>query len=202
MLPNSRMDPNFLTEMHLQRNDVEMALFHAYNRYWEANEREKEALKVQSAATSPKPLPVSRPSRRAGRPATATPYAYSAYRPPTKPECSEQLPGEPRHSRTTHGDTAQGDTMMTNKRIDHRRCRFIGTSLALRLIDDNDIVIFDNLHRNAMENSLVGHPRLTFIEGDVLDEQALLKAAQGCDVVIHMASIAGVDTVMKNPCSR
>jgi len=45
MLPNSRMDPNFLTEMHLQRNDVEMALFHAYNRYWEANEREKEALR-------------------------------------------------------------------------------------------------------------------------------------------------------------
>jgi len=45
MLPNSQMDPNFLTEMHLQRNDVEMALFHAYNRYWEANEREKEALR-------------------------------------------------------------------------------------------------------------------------------------------------------------
>ena len=45
MLPDSRMDPNFLTEMHLQRNDVEMALFHAYNRYWEANEREKEALR-------------------------------------------------------------------------------------------------------------------------------------------------------------
>lgn len=45
ILPGSRMDPNFLTEMHLQRNDVEMALFHAYNRYWEANEREKEALR-------------------------------------------------------------------------------------------------------------------------------------------------------------
>ena len=91
--------------------------------------------------------------------------------------------------------------MMTNKRIlITGGAGFIGTSLALRLIDDNDIVIFDNLHRNAMkETSLVGHPRLTFIEGDVLDEQALLKAAQGCDVVIHMASIAGVDTVMKNP---
>ena len=49
MLPNSQMDPNFLTEMHLQRNDVEMALFHAYNRYWEANEREKEALRRRIA---------------------------------------------------------------------------------------------------------------------------------------------------------
>ena len=45
ILPGSRMDPNFLTEMHLQRNDVEMALFHAYNRYWEANDREKEQLR-------------------------------------------------------------------------------------------------------------------------------------------------------------
>jgi len=45
ILPGSKMDPNFLTEMHLQRNDVEMALFHAYNRYWEANEREKKALR-------------------------------------------------------------------------------------------------------------------------------------------------------------
>ncbi|MGB0588792.1 MAG: NAD-dependent epimerase/dehydratase family protein [Myxococcota bacterium] len=77
---------------------------------------------------------------------------------------------------------------------------FIGTSLALRLVEDNDVVIFDNLHRNAMKDTaLVEHPRLTFIQGDVLDEAALVAATEGCDVVIHMASIAGVDTVMKNP---
>ena len=77
---------------------------------------------------------------------------------------------------------------------------FIGTSLALRLVEDNDVVIFDNLHRNAMKDTaLVEHPRLTFIQGDVLDESALVAATEGCDVVIHMASIAGVDTVMKNP---
>lgn len=77
---------------------------------------------------------------------------------------------------------------------------FIGTSLSLRLVDHNDVVIFDNLHRNAMKDTaLADHPRLTFIQGDVLDEDALLAAAEGCDTVIHMASIAGVDTVMKNP---
>jgi nucleoside-diphosphate-sugar epimerase len=77
---------------------------------------------------------------------------------------------------------------------------FIGTSLALRLVESNDVVIFDNLHRNAMKDTaLLEHPRLTFIQGDVLDEAALFAATEDCDSVIHMASIAGVDTVMKNP---
>jgi nucleoside-diphosphate-sugar epimerase len=91
--------------------------------------------------------------------------------------------------------------MICNKRIlITGGAGFIGTSLALRLVDDNDIVIFDNLHRNAMKDtSLAEHPRLTFIQGDVLDAEALTEAMNGCDVVIHMASIAGVDTVMKNP---
>jgi len=91
--------------------------------------------------------------------------------------------------------------MVTNKRIlITGGAGFIGTSLALRLVEANDVVIFDNLHRNAMkETTLIDHPRVSFIEGDVLDEAALFRAAEGCDIVIHMASIAGVDTVMKNP---
>ena len=91
--------------------------------------------------------------------------------------------------------------MISNKRVlITGGAGFIGTSLALRLVDDNDIVIFDNLHRNAMKGtSLESHPRVTFIQGDVLDEAALNAAVEGCDIVIHMASIAGVDTVMKNP---
>ena len=77
---------------------------------------------------------------------------------------------------------------------------FIGTSLALRLIDDNEVVIFDNLHRNALQDTnLRAHPNLTFIQGDVLDGDALKDAIDGCHQVIHMASIAGVDTVMQNP---
>ncbi|MGM0577266.1 MAG: NAD-dependent epimerase/dehydratase family protein [Myxococcota bacterium] len=77
---------------------------------------------------------------------------------------------------------------------------FIGTSLALRLVEDNDVVIFDNLHRNAMRGTgLEDHPRCTFVEGDVLDLDALSRAADGCDMIVHMASIAGVDTVMDNP---
>jgi len=77
---------------------------------------------------------------------------------------------------------------------------FIGTSLARRLCDDNKIVIFDNLHRDAFTKSpLANHPNITFIKGDVRDFSALQKAGADCEIIVHMASIAGVDTVMGKP---
>ncbi len=77
---------------------------------------------------------------------------------------------------------------------------FIGSSLASRLVGDNEVVILDNLHRNALEGSdLMNYPRLTLIRGDVLDVGAVRRAMEGVQIVIHMASIAGVDTVMRQP---
>lgn len=77
---------------------------------------------------------------------------------------------------------------------------FIGTSLALVLADANDIVLFDNLHRNALDGTgLLSRPHVTLVQGDVLDAAAVAGAVDGADIVVHMASIAGVDTVMKNP---
>ena len=77
---------------------------------------------------------------------------------------------------------------------------FIGSSLAARLIDDNEIVVFDNLHRNALATTgLAAHPNLKVVVGDVMDVKAMRAAAQGSHIFIHMASIAGVDTVMAHP---
>lgn len=77
---------------------------------------------------------------------------------------------------------------------------FIGTALARRLLDANDVVVFDNGHRDSLASSgLVGHPRLTRTRGDVLDLAAMREAVKGCQVVIHLAAIAGVDTVLKMP---
>ncbi|MEM2001618.1 MAG: GDP-mannose 4,6-dehydratase [Thermoproteota archaeon] len=78
---------------------------------------------------------------------------------------------------------------------------FIGTSLIKRLIADNEIVVYDNLSRNSLKDSESwGHPNLKVIKGDVLDYNFLKKSIpKEVDVVLHMAAIAGIDTVIKNP---
>jgi len=77
---------------------------------------------------------------------------------------------------------------------------FIGTTLARRLVDRNQIVALDNLHRDALSQSdLLEHPNLTFVQGDVLDPDALRKQAQGATHIVHCAGIAGVDTVLESP---
>lgn len=73
---------------------------------------------------------------------------------------------------------------------------FIGSHLVERLIEHNDLVVFDNLHRNALQFAhLSEHPHLHFIKGDVLDYEAVRTAIEGCQIVIHCAAIAGVYTV-------
>ena len=76
---------------------------------------------------------------------------------------------------------------------------FIGSHLAERLLDDNEVVVYDNLHRNAIQFAhLDNHPNLTFIKGDVMDADATRRAIHGCHIVIHCAAIAGVYSVDRN----
>jgi UDP-glucose 4-epimerase len=77
---------------------------------------------------------------------------------------------------------------------------FIGTTLARRLVEANDVVAFDNLHRNSLERTELGaHSNFTFVAGDVLDGTALKAAAEGATHIVHAAAIAGVDTVRESP---
>jgi UDP-glucose 4-epimerase len=77
---------------------------------------------------------------------------------------------------------------------------FIGTTLARRLVDRNEIVALDNLHRDALSASdLLEHPNLTFVQGDVLDAESLGEHAKGVTHIVHCAGIAGVDTVLESP---
>src|SRR6185436_5549708 len=77
---------------------------------------------------------------------------------------------------------------------------FIATTLGRRLVDDNQIVALDNLHRDALTGSdLFDHPNLKFVQGDVLDAEAVREAAAGATHIVHCAAIAGVDTVIESP---
>jgi nucleoside-diphosphate-sugar epimerase len=77
---------------------------------------------------------------------------------------------------------------------------FIGTTLARRLVDANDVVALDNLHRDALTGTdLADHPNFEFHQADVLDADAVREVARGATHIVHCAAIAGVDTVLESP---
>ena len=77
---------------------------------------------------------------------------------------------------------------------------FIGTALAKRLADVNTVVIYDNGARDALtESGLRSHPNVKVVLGDVLDGDGVRDAMAGCQMVVHLAAIAGVDTVIQMP---
>jgi UDP-glucose 4-epimerase len=79
---------------------------------------------------------------------------------------------------------------------------FIGSSLIGRLVRDSRVVVYDNLARNSLKDrEYKNHPHLSFVQGDVLDFDALSRSMQGADVVVHCAAIAGIDTVIQSPVS-
>ena len=77
---------------------------------------------------------------------------------------------------------------------------FIGTTLARRLVDANEVVALDNLHRDALTGTeLAEHRNFSFHEADVLDASALAAHTMGATHIVHAAAIAGVDTVIEMP---
>jgi UDP-glucose 4-epimerase len=72
---------------------------------------------------------------------------------------------------------------------------FIGSSLVDRLLaDGHHVVAYDNFStgRRSFLSGAERHPAFRLIEGDTLDLQALTRAADGVDVVFHLAANADV----------
>lgn len=78
---------------------------------------------------------------------------------------------------------------------------FIGSTLAKAFLDEDlEVRIFDNYSRDSLsEKPFAKDPRLSVVRGDILDAEAVIEAAKGCDEIIHCAGIAGIDTVVIKP---
>jgi UDP-glucose 4-epimerase len=77
---------------------------------------------------------------------------------------------------------------------------FIGTTLARELVESNQIVAVDNLHRDALSGTALAQaPNFEFHNVDVLDADVIAELARGATHIVHCAAIAGVDTVLESP---
>jgi UDP-glucose 4-epimerase len=77
---------------------------------------------------------------------------------------------------------------------------FIGTTVARRLVGENEVVALDSLHRDALSGTdLADHPNFELRHVDVLDADAVREEARGATHVVHCAGIAGVDAVRASP---
>ena len=71
---------------------------------------------------------------------------------------------------------------------------YIGTELVRTLADEpgvDEIIVYDNLSRRAHGLFLgppLGPVPLRFVRGDLLDTRSLRKAADGVDVIVHLAA--------------
>lgn len=76
---------------------------------------------------------------------------------------------------------------------------FIGSHLSNRLCEENELIIFDNLSRGIINGNLRDRDNVKFVNGDILADYKLKNAMKDCDIVVHLAAVAGIDTVVKRP---
>lgn len=77
---------------------------------------------------------------------------------------------------------------------------FIGSTLVGRLVEDNEVIVFDDFRRDALGTKpYFRHPNLRIIKGDILDRDGLLRSVPQAEILIHCAAVAGVDTVIAHP---
>lgn len=77
---------------------------------------------------------------------------------------------------------------------------FIGSTLASKLCDENEIVLFDNMDRDtASKTGILNHKNVSLIKGNILEQEALSNAMAGANIVVHAAAIAGIDNTVRSP---
>jgi nucleoside-diphosphate-sugar epimerase len=79
---------------------------------------------------------------------------------------------------------------------------FIGSHLVEKLVKGgrNRVRVLDTFRRDALRPAKLHEQKgVELVEGDVMDAASVRRAVVGTTHVVHLASIAGVDTVMRMP---
>jgi nucleoside-diphosphate-sugar epimerase len=78
---------------------------------------------------------------------------------------------------------------------------FIATHLAEALAKNNELVLFDTGFegRPVSFTGLLGRKNVQCVVGDIMDPAQVAKVVEGCDTIVHMAAIVGVQEVIGKP---
>ena len=77
---------------------------------------------------------------------------------------------------------------------------FISSKLIGVLVENNEIIVYDNFDRDALKHTEYGnHQNIQIVKGDVLDPEFLKKSSKDAQIFIHAAGIAGIDNTVKDP---
>lgn len=77
---------------------------------------------------------------------------------------------------------------------------FLGSALVRRLVGlGRDVVVFDNNFRGTRERLAEVWDRISFIEGDIRDREAVFRAAEGCAALHHLAFVNGTRYFYEKP---
>ena len=77
---------------------------------------------------------------------------------------------------------------------------FVGSALIQEFLTLGYAVrVYDNFGRDVLSAKNIQSPYLEIVKGDVLNYEDVLAATRGCQLVIHCAAVAGIDTVLKSP---
>ena len=78
---------------------------------------------------------------------------------------------------------------------------FIGSKLAEILSYDNELLIYDLFIRDSLKYKSINKKNVKLVKGDICSFEPLRKAAENFkpQIAVHLAAVAGVDTVIHNP---
>ena len=77
---------------------------------------------------------------------------------------------------------------------------FIGRNLAEYLLEENQVIIYDNLSNSSKSDiDPLIDKGAKFVNEDILDYLSLQKSSVGCDLIIHLAAKSGVEDSILNP---